>query len=401
MMYSFQNSTWATYTNTNVPSLAGFHDFTSVAINPTNPSQVFFGSWGKGVVEFDNNNFTQAFNTTNSTLKPLTLDSNIYIGGLAFDTVGNLWMTNTYTPYMLSVKTNANKWYGYNIPLWYSQAIVVTSAMVDPNNNIWALFRNGNVGVFNYNNTFDITTDDQSTVLTQTLNQGHLPGTVNCMASDQNGAVWIGTSAGVAVFYSPGNIFAPNTNYDCQQIIIEQNGNAQYVLGADNVTAIAIDGANRKWFGTGSGGVYLMSADGTTQVYHFDITNSPLLSNDILCIKINQKTGEVFFGTDQGIVSFKGTATEGNSSCDIFIYPNPVRSSYTGTIGIKGLMSNMIVKITDITGTLVYETIAEGGQATWNGTNFKGIRPATGVYLVMCTSSDGTQSCTGKLLFVN
>ena len=158
------------------------------------------------------------------------------------------------------------------------------------------------------------------------------------------------------------------------QIIIEQNGNAQYVLGADNVVSVAIDGANQKWFGTESGGAYLFSADGTKQIYHFDITNSPLLSNDVLSIKINQQTGEVFFGTDQGIVSFKGVATEGNSGCNIFIYPNPVRASYTGIIGIKGLMSNMIVKITDITGTLVYETTAQGGQATWNGTNFKGDR---------------------------
>jgi len=400
-LFTYQNSTWQTFNHNNyTPLNLSFHDFTNVAINPTNSSQVFFGSWGSGIVEFDNNSFNKSYNTSNSSLKAFP-DSGVYIGGLAFDTVGDLWVGNARCNNLLSVKTNNNKWYGYNIPAWSAVTTELTSVMVDPNNYIWEIFRAGDIGVFNYNNTFDITTDDQSTVLSTTIGQGHLPGPAQCMATDQNGAVWVGTQAGVAVFYSPGSIFTPNTNYDCQQIIIVTNGNAQYLLGAEVVTAIAVDGANQKWFGTQTGGVYLMSADGLTQIYHFDITNSPLLSNDILSIKINQKTGEVFFGTSQGIVSFKGTATEGNSGCDVFIYPNPVRASYTGTIGIKGLMSDMIVKITDITGTLVYETTAQGGQAIWNGTNFKGIRPATGVYLVFCSSADGTQSCTGKLLFIN
>ncbi|MEI6817003.1 MAG: T9SS type A sorting domain-containing protein [Bacteroidota bacterium] len=404
-LFTFQNSTWANFTHNNTPKLDyTFHDFVHVAINPTNPSQVFMGSWGSGIVEFDNNVFTQSWEPTTSgcSLQKSNIagDNGCYIGGMSFDTLGNLWIVNSRANNLVAVKSSKGTWYNYYLQTWNSSAIEMTNAAVDKNNQFWAIFRNGNVGVFNYNNTLEITTDDQSKVLTTGLNQGHLPAAVHALAVDHDGAMWVGTDAGVAVFYSPGDIFS-NNNFDCQQILIEQDGHAQYLLGAESVTAIAVDGANRKWFGTLNGGAFLMSADGITQIYHFDDSNSPLLSKNIQAISINQLTGEVFFATDKGIASFKSTATEGADDCNIFAFPNPVRSTYNGVIGIKGLVANMNVKITDITGTLVYETTANGGEAIWNGTNFKGQRPSTGVYLILCTNEDGSKTCTGKLLFIN
>ena len=404
-LFTFQNSTWTTYNNTNTPQLTnGFHDFVHVAINPTNTSQVFFGSYGSGIVEFDNNVYHSQYNATNSLLQNSTLsgDNGVYIGGMTFDSAGNLWVCNARATNMLAVKTPGNTWYSYNVTLWNNQdaSKETESMLIDQSNQVWVILRGEALAVFNYGTTLGSTSGTQAAILGTTINHGNLPGTVFSMALDQNGALWLGTSAGVAVIYSPGNVFS-GSNYDAQQILIEQDGHAQYLLSAESISAVAIDGANRKWFGTSGGGVFLMSADGTQQIYHFDHTNSPLLSDNIQAIKINQQTGEVFFGTDKGIVSFKSTATEGNQTCAPLIFPNPVKSTYTGTIGIKGLVSNMTVKITDITGTLVYETTSEGGEATWNGTNFKGQRPSTGVYLVFCTNSDGTQTCTSKLLFIN
>jgi len=404
-VFTFQNSTWTTFNSNNTPLLTiGFHDFVHVAVNPSNPSQVFLGSYGAGLVEFDNNSFYKQYTPSNSLLQNTSIsgDNGEYIGGLTFDSAGNLWVCNARANNMLAVKTPGGTWYSYNIPLWNNAdaSKEAESMCIDQSNQVWVIMRGGSLAVFNYGSTLGNTSGTQASILSTTINHGNLPGTVNCMALDQNGALWVGTSAGVAVIYSPGNVFS-GSNYDAQQILIEQDGHAQYLLSAEQISAVAVDGANRKWFGTLGGGVFLMSADGTQQIYHFDHTNSPLLSDNIQAIKINQLTGEVFFGTDQGIVSFKSTATQGNETCSPLIFPNPVKSSYTGTIGIKGLVENMTVKITDITGTLVYETTAEGGEATWNGTNFKGQRPATGVYLVFCTNSDGSQTCTGKLLFVN
>jgi len=145
-----------------------------------------------------------------------------------------------------------------------------------------------------------------------------------------------------------------------------------------------------------------MSADGSKQILHFTAEDSPLLSNNISSITIDPATGEVFFGTDKGIVSYKGTATEGGeTNSDVLVYPNPVKPGYDGLIAIKGLVTNASVKITDISGSLIYQTTAEGGQATWNGRNFDGRKAGTGVYMVFISNDDGSETFVSKILFLN
>ena len=203
------------------------------------------------------------------------------------------------------------------------------------------------------------------------------------------------------MIYTPENVFT-GSNYDAQQILVNEGGFIQPLLQSEVVTAIAVDGANRKWIGTEKAGVFLMSADGTTQLTHFTVDNSPLFSNTITSIAIDNITGEVYFGTDKGIISFKGTATKGTATyTNVLVYPNPVSENFTGTIGIRGLVANADVKITDITGTLIYKTTAEGGQAVWNGKNFKGEKAQTGVYLVYCSNADGSATLVTKIMFIN
>jgi hypothetical protein len=173
-------------------------------------------------------------------------------------------------------------------------------------------------------------------------------------------------------------------------------------LETENVLSIAVDDANRKWIGTSKSGVFLMSADGTKQIAHFDETNSPLFSNNVKSITINHTTGEVYFGTSKGIISYRGTAIEaGDEFGDVYAFPNPVKHEYEGPIAIKGLMNNSTLKITDISGSLVYETKSEGGQAIWYGKNFNGERVSTGVYMVFCTSEDGALKKVTKILVIN
>jgi hypothetical protein len=210
----------------------------------------------------------------------------------------------------------------------------------------------------------------------------------------------VGTDEGVAVFYSPQNIFT-NDNSDAQQILVNFDGYTQYLLETEIVKAIAVDGANRKWFGTERAGVFLLSADGTEEIHHFTEDNSPLFSNTITSLAINGETGEVFIGTAKGLISYKSDATEGpTDDGKVYAYPNPVRPGYNGPIAVKGLERDAVVKITDITGTLIYETRSEGGQAIWNGYNFDGRRASTGVYMVFISNDDGTEAMVTKILFV-
>jgi hypothetical protein len=174
------------------------------------------------------------------------------------------------------------------------------------------------------------------------------------------------------------------------------------LLEKETIMAIAIDGANRKWFGTKTSGVFLISEDGETELEHFNSENSPLFSNEITDIAINQQTGEVFIGTAAGLISYMGEATAGNEEFnDVYVYPNPVRETYEGPIVVKGLVENTDVKITDISGNLVYKTTSLGGQAIWDGKTLNGNRCKTGVYLVFMTDPVGDKTKITKLLFIH
>jgi hypothetical protein len=188
---------------------------------------------------------------------------------------------------------------------------------------------------------------------------------------------------------------------DAQQIIVTVNGVAGYLLETERVSTIAVDGANRKWVGT-SNGVFVLSPDGTEQVAYYTVDNSPLLSNVIMDIAIDGESGEVFIGTDKGLVSIRGEATEGGEEhSGVLVFPNPVRENYDGPIAIKGLANNANVKITDVNGMLFYETTALGGQAVWDGRNYNGERAKTGVYFVFSSNEDGSSKNVAKLLIIN
>jgi Two component regulator propeller len=381
-------------------------DLCCLAIDPKNPLHLFAGSWGCGVLEFNNNSFIERYNSYNSTILNGYLN-NYYpwrIGGVGFDTNSNLWAANSsvYTNY-LSVKHTNGTWQSFDFSGIVPTAIIASTLLVTHTGAKWLIFPNVGILAYQDNGTFAAPNSSNSVLITNAIGNGNLPSlTTYCMAEDQNGAIWIGNNTQVVVFYSPDNIYNGPGGWDAQNVYVQQTGYTQYLMQNQFTTCIAVDGANRKWFGTTGGGAFLMSADGTQQILNLTSANSPLLSNNILSIAINQLTGEVFFGTDQGIVSFQGTSTEGKAAfSNVYTYPDPVPHGYSGPIAIKNLVTNSDVKIATVSGEIVYHTIALGGQAIWYGTNFNGERVQTGVYLVFCTSPDGTQSLVTKLLLIN
>ena len=175
--------------------------------------------------------------------------------------------------------------------------------------------------------------------------------------------------------------------------------NAGLLFQRESVNAIAVDGANNKWIGTNNG-VWLISDDAEKIIHRFTKDNSPMPSNDVRSIVIQPNSGEVFIATNEGLVSYRSEAIEpkeDNSTMTIF--PNPVPSSYEGMIAIKNLVENADVRITDVAGQLVYRMKAQGGQAVWNGKNYLGVRPRTGVYYVFVSNADGSATNVGKFIF--
>lgn len=404
-VYSFTNEEWNTYNSSNVDSFdvdSIYHDVVCVAVNPANPAITYAGTWRTGLMEFTNQTFTQLYKEGNSSLVRSS-DGAVRIGGIAFDSDNNMWVTNSGVDKILHVRMANGTWKAFDFSGYVTESMPESDVAIDQQNQKWIIIpRNNGLIVFNDNNTITNTSDDKIKKLSNNVGYGGLPSNnVYSIAVDLDGEVWVGTDAGIAVFYNPENIFT-NNNFDAQQILVDQGGFIQPLLGSETVTAIAVDGANRKWIGTERAGVFLMSADGTEEVEHFTEENSPLFSNTITSIAINQITGEVFFGTDKGLISYKGTATEGvDKDTSVVVYPNPVYENYNGYIAIRGLAENSDVKITDISGTLIYKTIAEGGQAVWNGKNFDGEKAHTGVYLVFCSNDDGSQTVVAKIMIIN
>lgn len=401
-IYLFKDNQWTSINRNTDPPLGTLnaYDFICVAIDPTDPDHAFFGSWGVGMFEFNSGGFLQNYDQNNSSLNPLPSTSITRVGGMSYDSDNNLWVCNPGASNPISVKRTNGTWQSY--PSSVLLGTTPTTLMCDSRNRKWILIPwGGGLVVFDENNTFFNSPDIHARRFADTDTSGALVSlNVQCIAEDHDGQIWIGTEKGVQVLYSPDGVYSNYINF--QQILIQLEGNFQHLLETELVTAIAIDGANRKWFGTASSGVYLTSADGTEQVYHFTTDNSPLLSNNIFSIAVDNKTGEVFFGTEKGIVSYKGDAIEGTDDYqDVYVYPNPVRPGYSGVIAVRGLVANADVKITDISGNLVYETRSNGGQAIWNGKNFKGEKAHSGVYLVFCSNDDGTKTFVTKLLMMH
>ncbi len=402
--YSFVDESWTSYNRFNgVTAFDTISDLVCVAVDPTNTARAYAGTWQSGVMEFLDGQVANIYDHSNSSLQKWPAGDYVAVSGVAFDNNNNLWVANSGAPNMISVKKSDGTWKSFALGSGAS-GTDIGKMMVDNYNQKWILMRADNsLLCFTENGTIDDPTDDDVKILSNAAGNGSLPGSkIFSFAQDHDGELWLGSNEGIGVIYSPENVFVTGSSYDAQKILVEFGGHTGYLLETETVTAIAVDGANRKWIGTERAGVFLLSADGTEEIHHFTIENSPLYSNSIIDIEINGDTGEVFFGTEAGIISYKSTATEPlPTNSDVVVYPNPVREGYTGTIGIKGLVNNADVKITDVSGTLIFATRAEGSQAVWDGRNFDGRKAQTGVYLIFSTDDTGTEKLVTKVLFIN
>jgi len=408
-VHYLQQGEWRTIDRGTYPLMDGVNDFggavndvVNVVVDPEDPGHAFLGSWDEGLIELKNGQPVTIYNADNSSLLTEINSSGgkVNVFGLDYDRDGNLWMTNPITTSPIVVRTADGGWHSFSPGNLLNGNTLVSDIIAASNGYKWIVRPRGNgLLVFNDGGTITETGDDQYKLLNSTVGTGGLPAPdVFCAEEDEDGQVWVGTSKGVAVFYTPSAIFESDS-YDAQQILIEQDGNVQILLETESVSAITVDGANRKWIGTQTGGVFLISADGREQIQHFTAANSPLPSDNIVAIAIDGVSGEVYLATDRGIMSYRSDATESadENSC-AKVFPNPVHETYAGPIAITGLVRDSEVKITDVSGNLVYRTTSLGGQAIWTGNDMSGNRVATGVYLVLATDRLGTFKCNTKVL---
>ena len=403
-VFFFDNNDWG-YKSTG--ELGGAYDIVSVEANPKNDSEVYLSSWNGGIIKLHNKNFVTkyTYENTNGALDTVSIanvNGWIRISDLCFDDSQNLWAINSLSQNPLAVKTKEGDWYSFRISGIDGPSTYFKDLVVDNSGQKWGVIKNAGLFVYNDKGTFGNTNDDETQLINTNVGMGNLPSLeVHSLTVDLEGEIWVGTDKGITVFYSPELVFS-GQNFDAQQILIQQGEYGQYLLDTETINCIVIDGANRKWVGTNGSGVFLLSPDGTNEIHHFTSENSPLFSDNIIDIAINEISGEVFIGTEKGIISYRSDATKGyDSYSNVTVFPNPVKENYNGKIAIKGLVNNANVKITDINGNLVFESFANGGQAIWDGETQSGNRASTGVYLVFSTNTDGEETMVSKILFIH
>jgi len=400
-VFDYKQDQWNYKSSFNSPILDSVLDFIALAVDPVDAS-LWAGSYGGGLVNFKDGSQTVIYKKNNSTLQAAIGDPTSYrVSGLAFDQNNNLWISNYGAPQNLQVRKVDNTWKSFTIPFTHLEN-AVSQIVVDDINQLWIVSPKDN-GVFcyNYGQSIDNIADDKWKFYRQGAGNGNLPGNnVLCLVKDKNGFIWVGTDRGIGIIQCIADVFSPQ---GCDAIlpIVQQDRFAGLLFKDEVVQCMAIDGANRKWIGT-QNGVWLISPDGDKIIYRFTEENSPLLSNDIKRIAVDPFTGEVFISTFKGICSFRSTATEGGSSNEnVLVFPNPVPPGYNGTIAIRGLVDNALVKITELNGKLVFQTRALGGQAVWNGRNYNGTKIASGIYLVIVRDDSGTEKIVTKVIITS
>ncbi|PVY44017.1 putative secreted protein (Por secretion system target) [Pontibacter virosus] len=371
-------------------------DFVSAAYNPVT-GRVYMATYGQGLLVWKGEEQPILYNGTNSTLlstQPATdRTEQIRLTDVAVDAAGQVWTVNRHRVSGapgLHVLRPDGEWKGYSL-LGIADNSNLERLAIDDNGYKWlSISREGNVhsGLVVYDEV-----RQQVRELRAGIGSGNLPSSaVYSITKDRNGDMWVGTAAGVGVFYSTAAVFSGQV-YDARIPIIE----GRPLLGGQLVRDIAVDGANRKWMATDNG-LWLFSPDGDRMLQHFTTQNSPLPSNKVLSVAIEHGSGEVFVMTDEGIASYRAeaTITEGEPDC-AQVYPNPVRPDFAGLIGVSGLPNNADVRITDINGTLVHKARATGGTLTWDARGYNGKRIKAGVYLVFAADREARQTCITKI----
>lgn len=405
--------------NTKYENVFGAKELNDISINPNNPNQVFISSFFSGMLEFGNGEPNILYNQTNSGLESMQLPGSpnyvdIRVSGSAFDSNGLLWsITSLVDRPLKSYNPTNNNWTSYEFNLIMENGfsnLGYGDLIVDSNNTKWVSSFTKGVIAFNENNGNPLMKNIDDV-------EGNLPTvTVRAIAMDNRNQLWIGTDIGLRVLYNTTDFFT-NEDVAADEVIILEDGIAQELLVDQFISDIKVDGSNNKWVGTVGSGVFYLSSDGQKTIYHFTTDNSPLPSNDINDISIDEANGLIYFGTSSGLVSFKSGGSESSDDLEsIYAYPNPVRPNFDivdKKVTIKNVSENVNIKITDIEGNLVaeaqskknlrynnYNLEIDGGTVFWNGKNMANNIVASGVYLIMISDLDTFETKVVKLMVI-
>ena len=417
MMY--EEGTWTSFQEEGIAEATGvqYKNLTSIVQDPKDENHHYASSFGQGIYEFRDMKLVAHYNHTNSLLESVSSNPNkltsIRISRLQYDKQDNLWITNADGAGRVTAPLKLITPDGTMHSLYYKELeklATLTEVLFDQRGRLWVVGMRYDVRLFciDLNGTLLDTSDDRIRTFDEMFIDQDGQSTeiyyINDIAEDDDGNLWLMTDTGPYVLYDTDRVF--DTNYHFTKIKVPRNDGtnyADYLLNGVYTTCVEVDAANRKWIGTLNNGLYLIGADGLETLHHFTKDNSPLPSNTIESLALHHASGELYIGTDKGLVSYTTDATRGASEYDaenVYAYPNPVPPDYYGPITIVGLKTNSNVKIINTAGRLVAEGTSLGGSFTWDGKTPQGQRASTGIYYVLGTDEEGREGVATKILFV-
>lgn len=376
-------------------------DLVKVTINPENPKEVFMSSYQKGLLKVVDQVPAVLYDETNSPLERIATssggDAGIRLYGSKFDSQGNLWFVQSRAKKGLVKLTPSGQFQKIDLSTIINNETETALTELAISREGYVFFGSYGSGVFGYNPT-----NNKFNVITDNPGAGNLPiNNIRALVFDKQNRLWIGTLKGLRVLYSPGSFFEESASPESQPIIILDGDVPQELLFEQSITDIEVDGSNNKWIATATSGVFYLSPNGDKTLLRFTKDNSPLPSNNVQEIAIDPFTGVVYFATTKGLVAYKGTATAPGDNLDnLHAFPNPVRPGFAGNVTIDGLTAQANVKITDITGNLVFEATSEGGSVLWDTTAFGKYKVRSGVYLVLVTTDDYLETKVSKIMII-
>lgn len=409
------NNEWSFFQD-DIASQTGinYQDVFCLDIDPRDNSHVMAGS-REGLYEFRNGQFVKLWNEQNSPIESFDKKSKDYelVFGVMYDRDGNLWALNSQAPTQSILEyTKDGEWKSFP----HEELMKLKYLFPDPQSlgSLKGMMTDSRGLVWFVNDHWTVPSFYAYQAETNALNSYQGPfvnedGTslnitsCQCITEDKDNNMWIGTPVGP--FMVESNQLR-EANPILTQVKVPRNDGtnyADYLLSGVNIKSIVVDKNNRKWFGTNGNGLYLIAADNITTLAHFTKTNSKLLSDNILSLALNDATGELFIGTDQGLCSYSGNISDsgnGMTKDNVWAYPNPVKPDYTGAITITGLENGASVKIVTSNGVLVNEGTANNGEYKWYGINRDGKRVASGVYMVEVATSEGEKGVVCKIAIV-
>ena len=399
---NYRNESWTNIKYDSLRDLLGVEDVNDLVFvksNPNNPNETYMSSYQKGLLKIKNQDPTILYNETNS---PLEIPGGnealgIRLYGSDFDKQDNFWFVQSRIDKGLIKLTPEGQFQTIDISNIINAEDELALGKLAVSREGYVFFGAVSSGLVGYNPT-----TNEFNKIGEDLGNGNLPSTdIKALAFDNQNRLWIGTRKGLRVLYSARNFFESGADIDSQPIIILDDGVPQELLFLQSITDIEVDGSNNKWVSTATSGVFYLSSNGQETLLRFTSANSPLPSDTVLDISIDDADGTVYFATKDGLVAYDGTSTApGEDLESVYAYPNPVRPNYFGNVTIDGLTAKANVKITDITGNLVFETTSQGGSVEWDTTAFGKYKVASGVYLVLITSDDNLLTKVAKIMII-